>query len=185
MTLPISLGGVSLIKEEKEEKEEKEGNIFGNSPLMRLSETGKLNIICKMCSSNINLQKIINMQDNKGWYALLLALCNEHIKIAEIFINNGSNINMENYLGWTPLYVAVSQGYTNIVKLLINKGAKLDKIYKNGSNNITVRENQTNQTYFFKKNAYNAQNMLDVLDILPNTNANIVDIHKYDEMLKY
>ena len=184
MTLPISLGGVSLIKEEKEEKEEKEGNIFGNSPLMRLSETGKLNIICniyKMCSSNINLQKIINMQDNKGWYALLLALCNGHIKIAEIFINNGSNINMENYLGWTPLYVAVSQGYTNIVKLLINKGAKLDKIYKNGSNNITVLE----MAKLYKKNAYNAQNMLDVLDILPNTNANIVDIHKYDEMLKY
>ena len=63
----------------------------------------------------------INIQDEYGNTALILASHYGHTEVAKLLIEVGAKLDIQNKDGYTALICASKNGYTEIVKLLKNK----------------------------------------------------------------
>ena len=78
----------------------------------------------------------VDATDNDGATALIWAVGQGHIKIAETLLKSGANVNHQDADGITPLMEAVSIRSEDMVKLLLRNGA--DARIKSGSGNTAV-----------------------------------------------
>jgi len=74
----------------------------------------------------------LNLQDNYGNTALIIACHNNNTEIVNLLIENKTNLDLQDNDGWTALIYACYKNNTELVKILIDKGANLDLQDKNG-----------------------------------------------------
>ncbi len=84
----------------------------------------------------IQIPNIIDVQNQEGWSALIIAIYNNNKEIVKNLIINGTNLSITNFKGTTPLMYAksayIKHGDDNIIKLLISLGANVyEEDYKN------------------------------------------------------
>jgi len=70
----------------------------------------------------------IDLSDDNGNTALMLASFNGHVKVIEILLSNGANINKKDVNGRTALMFASSGPFPEAVNLLLKKGANINDI---------------------------------------------------------
>ena len=56
----------------------------------------------------VQIPKIVNVQNGKGWTPLIVAIYHDNIHVVKILLINGADINIINYKGTTPLMYAKS-----------------------------------------------------------------------------
>ncbi len=69
----------------------------------------------------------MNMQNNDGLSALMIASENGHSNVIKVLIEKGAQVNMQNNDGLSALMIASENGHSNVVKVLIEKGAQLSE----------------------------------------------------------
>ena len=72
----------------------------------------------------------VNVLNNAGESALMMAALKGHADIARTLIERGAAINKS---GWTPLHYAATGGSADIITMLLAKGAQLDARSPNGT----------------------------------------------------
>ena len=82
------------------------------------------------------LGRDLNIQNNKGNTALLLAVKNRRTDAVRILLRSGARVNVQNDKGDTTLKLLFENGYQNydyrIFRMIINRGANLNLRYENG-----------------------------------------------------
>jgi ankyrin repeat protein len=69
----------------------------------------------------INNGADVNIQNNSGDTALIMAAYSGHYTNIEVLINNKANLNLKNNNGNTALQIAKDNGHMNCVELLKSK----------------------------------------------------------------
>ena len=77
---------------------------------------------------------LLNVQDTKGYSALMLAAYNGHIESTRWLIDAGATVNQSDNSGNTILMGAAFKGHLEIVKMLVDAGADINAINPNGQN---------------------------------------------------
>lgn len=67
----------------------------------------------------------IEEKDDDGWTALIFAVSNGNIPLADYLISQGANIEAKTSNGSTPLIRASKRGELDMVKFLISKSADI------------------------------------------------------------
>ena len=67
----------------------------------------------------------VNMEDNDGNTALLLAASRGQLRVVQKLIREGANINVANKNGYTPLMQAARNGHPQTVRALLEAGADM------------------------------------------------------------
>lgn len=107
---------------------------------------------------NIVKQANLDLQDDYGWTALILAACNGREDIVDSLIKAGANKDIKDKYGRTALMLATKYGGKNVVQSLINAGANKD---------IKDNDDRTALMYAIDK---------DILDLLSTPHQLIKDI---------
>jgi len=66
----------------------------------------------------------VNVKDEYGWTALMLASRNGHKEVVKLLLKKGADVNAKNKGGWTALMLATLYGHKEIVEILKSYGAK-------------------------------------------------------------
>lgn len=77
---------------------------------------------------------LLNVQDTKGYSALMLAAYNGHVDSTRWLINAGAEVNQFDNSGNTILMGAAFKGHLKIVKMLVEAGADINATNPNGQN---------------------------------------------------
>lgn len=92
--------------------------------LLNAAKTGDLaQVQALMNSGDINPNVIDSFQNS----ALMMAVDNKHLHVAEYLLQHGADIQLDNKYGYTPLMQAVMRNDTKMVSMLLDKGAKIDQ----------------------------------------------------------
>ncbi|GBG35067.1 Ankyrin repeat domain-containing protein 17, partial [Hondaea fermentalgiana] len=75
----------------------------------------------------------LDLQDVKGWTALMIACSDGQPDTAQMIIQRGAKLDLQNNEGRTALMIACSYDQPDTVQMLIQRGAKLDLQDKEGS----------------------------------------------------
>lgn len=106
-------------------------NLLGTdnyTPLMRaIDQSAHMNIVELLINKGTNIE----LRGDDGLDAIMLAVINNRIEIAELLIEKGANINRKYTQDYadnqiTPLIAAVEHDYKDMVKLLIDNGANVN-----------------------------------------------------------
>jgi LCP family protein required for cell wall assembly len=74
----------------------------------------------------------VNLKDYEGRTALVCAILNNHIDIANLLIDRGADVNTKDIYGITVLWHSLLSGNYDIANLLIDKGADVNAKDNNG-----------------------------------------------------
>ena len=103
----------------------------GTTPLIIACNRGSTRIATMLLSAHAN----VNLQDDKGWPALMVA-CHSHtpnIDLVKLLVQSGADINVEEGdTKTTALLQAIMYGHTQIVQYLLDKGADINALSKDG-----------------------------------------------------
>jgi len=109
----------NIIKKDYSELSESQLNLELNNELNIIRENNfedKIKIICNLIMAGAD----INLKNNLGDTALMIACIGNNKNIVKLLINNNANINTQNNLGHTPLMAAAYFNHIKIAKILIN-----------------------------------------------------------------
>ena len=95
--------------------------------LLQAVEDGNIDIVSGMISDGIN----INLQDIRGYTALMIASRNGYDNIVDLLIKSKANINLQNDAGSSALIFASARGNDKVVDLLLKAGANINLYDKN------------------------------------------------------
>ena len=87
---------------------------------------------------NLTNNKDVNISNNEGWHALMIASQEGQIDVVKHLIANGADVDTTNDEGWTALMIASHQGYTEIVELLIANGADVNASEEKGRTALMI-----------------------------------------------
>ncbi len=110
-----------------------------NSPIFLYAAINKDQSIIKLLLEN---GANIDLQDNTGYTALLLAVLDNSIEIAILLLEHRANPNIQIIFGTTALMMASYKGSEDIVQLLLNYGADPYLRDNNGHTALSVASNQ-------------------------------------------
>lgn len=97
----------------------KKGGQFGETML-----TAGIRLGCSNMAKYIIEQKPdLDIKNNKGYTALMVALAKKDFKLAKLLVEYGADVNLKNHYGITPLVVAVGLQSEKAVKLLLENGS--------------------------------------------------------------
>ena len=88
----------------------------------------------------------VNIQDQKGWTALMIASHNGHVKVTELLIREGANVNVQSNVGDTALILATKQNKTDCVQKLLEFGANVNIQGENGRTALMHASDVKNET---------------------------------------
>ena len=119
----------------------------GWTPLMKATRNNDLASIKGLIRNHVK----VNLCNNKGFTALMIAVSAQNYKAAELLLDYGADANLcEPKYFWTPLMTATRLEDYAIVNLLLEHGAKETINYKNLKNisALTIAINHENQDIF-------------------------------------
>jgi serine/threonine-protein phosphatase 6 regulatory ankyrin repeat subunit B len=92
--------------------------------LLNAAKTGDIaQVKALMSAGDVDANVIDSFQNS----ALLMAVDNKHLAVAEFLLQQGANIHLDNKYGYTPLMQAVMRNDAKMVSMLLDKGAKIDQ----------------------------------------------------------
>ena len=103
-------------------------NIFSSTP----EKKGKQLIDALISRERYKAERLIkigadiNVKDDNGRPALILALKKAFTDIGQLLIETGAEINVKTEFGESPLHLVAGMGDTGLLKLLIDKGADVN-----------------------------------------------------------
>lgn len=110
------------IPELKRIETERLGYPFTPQGFLKAVESEHWDAIHVFLSSGIDLE----VKDERGWTALMIAAANGKEKLTQQLIHNGARLTSRDVNGFTPLHWAAFKGMTNIVELLLTKDVDID-----------------------------------------------------------
>jgi ankyrin repeat protein len=114
-----------------------------DSILLQAVENGNLEGVRELLASHIVPD--IEVNDSRGWTALIHATGNNHADMLKLLIDNGADVNAKDKDGRTALLTAATWNYINIAKMLIDNGANINAKDKDGK---TARDCYRNKDEF-------------------------------------
>lgn len=78
-------------------------------------------------------KSIVKCRDRMGRTLLMYANEEEHLDIAKLLIDSGSEINASDKNGWSALHFSSQNEAFNIIKVLVEHGAKINAKDNNGN----------------------------------------------------
>ncbi|KAJ0415332.1 hypothetical protein BJY00DRAFT_327145 [Aspergillus carlsbadensis] len=97
------------------------------TPLSWSAQIGRLEMVRALHRLGVNL----NVKDEVGDTALLLATGNEHENVATYLVEQGADVNITGAMMETPLLVACTKGNQRLVQLMIDRGANINSMDEN------------------------------------------------------
>ncbi len=88
----------------------------------------------------------VNVRDNFGVTALLLAAQRGRADLVEVLLDKDADVNAKTKEGVTALMAAAEYGHTEIVKSLLDKGADVNITRNNGNNTALSYASQNRRT---------------------------------------
>ena len=110
----------------KEEEKEKYRDYYS---LINASKNGDLEKVKLLIENGANIE----VKDNNGDTALILASYYRRLEIVKYLVEKGANINATNDNGWTSLMYASKYGELETIKYLLENGADVNIKNKNGN----------------------------------------------------
>ena len=101
---------------------ERLGCSFSPQGFLKAIENDNAEAIHVFLSSGIDLE----VKDERGWTALMIAAANGQEKLTELLIHSGARLAAKDVNGFTPLHWAAFKGMPNIVDLLLSKEVDVD-----------------------------------------------------------
>ena len=92
--------------------------------LLNAAKTGDLAQVKALVEAGNVEVNVIDFFQNS---ALLMAVDNKHLVVAEYLLQHGADIQLDNKYGYTPLMQAVMRNDSKMVNMLLDKGAKIDQ----------------------------------------------------------
>lgn len=124
-----------------------DGNRFGDTPLMKAANQGKIKY-CKLLVSagaNVNAQSTGKLNSfKKGATALYWATYQNRPEIVTLLLQNNALVDLANWHNTTPLIVAARHGSIECAKLLIAAGANVNAQKKHGNNVLYYAQRNNN-----------------------------------------
>ncbi len=96
--------------------------------LLSAVEKQDLKLVSEILKSKPNLE----IRDNKGPTALMLATYNEDTEIAKLLISAGANVNAQDEMLNSPFLYAGASGFVPILKLCLDNGADFNVFNRYG-----------------------------------------------------
>ena len=102
----------------------------GETPLMAAARSGSTGAVKALVShgAEVNTKTPVNEQT-----ALMWALSEKHLDVAQTLIEQGANISTRSKGGFTPLLFAARQGDLDGARILLNAGADVNETSSDGS----------------------------------------------------
>ena len=110
------------ISELKRVESERLGYSFSPQGFLKAIESENAEAIHVFLSAGIDLE----VKDERGWTALMIAAANGQEKLAQLLIHSGARLTAKDVNGFTPLHWAAFKGMSNIVDLLLSKEVDVD-----------------------------------------------------------
>jgi len=128
---------------------------YNSTPLMIASSLRNSE---KITIELLKYTKDINLKNNNGCTALILAAQNGHTNVVQLLLQEHINVNIQNNDGCDALIFAAQNGYTDVVRLLLDKDV-----------NVNMQSNNRNTALILAANNGHA----DIVRSLINKNADI------------
>ena len=111
----------------------KKGGQFGETML-----TGGIRLGCSNMAKYIIEQKPdLDIKNNKGYTALMVALAKKDFKLAKLLVEYGADVNLVDDNSISPLGYAINSGDEKIIKILLKAGANPNYIDNMGVTPLT------------------------------------------------
>ena len=105
-------------------KRGRDGEIISNKEkLFQAAEDGDIISIETIIKTNPQLD--INIQNEHGWTALMIASYHGNLDVVKVLVENGADVNIQSNTGLTALMIASHTDHLDVVKLLIEIGADI------------------------------------------------------------
>jgi ankyrin repeat protein len=101
---------------------EKYDDLYYSLKIINAVEKGNKKEILKLLKAGVD----VNIKDEDGYTALILASYNGHTETVKILLESGADVNIKDEDGYTALITASSQGHAETVKLLLESGADVN-----------------------------------------------------------
>jgi uncharacterized protein len=101
---------------------ERLGFVYTPPGFLKAVENENTEAIHVFLSCGIDLE----VKDERGWTALVIAAANGKEKLTSLLIHSGARLTARDVNGFTPLHWAAFKGMSNIVELLISKEVDID-----------------------------------------------------------
>ena len=103
--------------------------------LILFVEQNNINKVTELINANVNIN--LNIINDKGYTALMIAIRKNFIDIVKLLINAGADLDIQDNEGDTALMMSARSNLIDIVKLLLDAGANVNII----NTNISHRHN--------------------------------------------
>ena len=101
-----------------------EWDFYGRTPLLKVAELGKMDMMKCLIDKGAN----VNATDNTGETPLFCIAIWKEMDIVKLLVENGANVNAQDNKGVTPLLRAAQLGKIEMMKCLIDKGANVNAV---------------------------------------------------------
>ncbi|KAK1246109.1 hypothetical protein MKX07_005178 [Trichoderma sp. CBMAI-0711] len=115
----------------------------GATPLHVVAEVGPREAVDILLS---HLKADLNLTDDFGQTALLIAIYNQNWDIAESLLEAGADVNADSRDGYTPLLGAVMGDHEHIVVKLLRRGADVHATDEDGYSSVHLAVSQKNSS---------------------------------------
>lgn len=102
--------------------------------------SGDIDLITSLIVDGTN----VNIRDNDGLTALLLATTLGSFDVVKYLLDNGADVNVQNHNGETPLMLATWGGTLEKIKCLLDYGADVTVHNKKGATALVMAQEREN-----------------------------------------
>ena len=124
----------TIQKEKEEEQQLQHSSGYLTIPIIEAAKTGNTEVVKLQLKEHVN----VNIQDEDGVTALMLASLNGHTQVVELLLKNNADVNIQKEDGVTALMLASQNGHTQIVELLLQENIDVNVQGTNGENALMM-----------------------------------------------
>ena len=115
-------------KEKEEDQQLQHSSGYLTIPIIEAAKIGNIEVVKLQLKEHVN----VNIQDEDGVTALMLASLNGHTQVVELLLKENADVNIQKENGRTALMLASLNGHTKVVELLLKENADVNIQNKEG-----------------------------------------------------